>query len=107
MIIGLLAVLLSAPFLAASMATSSEPTNRDSYVVTGILAELDLVKLNGTITTDLRKTISFTMKNPNLFNGISVGERLAVVLDHRGQAVKVMGTSVPDRHPTVSDLYSA
>jgi hypothetical protein len=95
-IIGLLAVLLCAPFLATTMAASPELTGRDSHVVSGTLEELDLVKLRGKVTTDLQKTVTFTIKNPDLFKGLSVGERIAFVLDDRGQVVKVMETTVPE-----------
>ena len=95
-IIGLLAALLCAPALATTMAASPEPTGQDSHVVTGTLEELDVVKLSGKVKTDLQKTVAFTMKNPDLFKGLSVGERIAVVLDDRGQVVKVMETTVPE-----------
>ena len=97
-IIGLLA-LLYAPFLATTMAASPEPTGQNSHVVTGILEELDVVKLSGKIKTDLQKTVAFTMKNPDLFKGLSVGEHIAVVLDDGGQVVKVMETTVPELPP--------
>jgi hypothetical protein len=66
-IIGLLAVLVCAPFWATTMAVSPEQTGQDSQVVTGILEELDLVKLSGKVKTDLQKTVDFTIKNPDLF----------------------------------------
>jgi len=98
-IIGLLAVLLCAPVLATIMAASLESTDRDSHVVAGTLEELDLVKLRGKVTTDLQKTVSFTIKNPDLFKGLTVGEHIAVVLDDRGQVVKVVETTVPELPP--------
>ena len=95
-IIGLLAVLLCAPFLATTTAAVPEQTGQESHVVIGTLEELDLVKLSGKVKTDLQKTVAFTIKNPDLFKGLSVGERIAVVLDTRGQVVKVMETTVPE-----------
>jgi hypothetical protein len=79
-IIGLLAVLLCAPALAPAMAASPEPTGQDSHVVTGMLEELDLSKMSGKIKTDLEQTVAFTIKSPDLFKGLSVGERIAVRL---------------------------
>ena len=95
-IIGLLAVLLCAPALATTMATSPEHTGQDSHVVTGTLEELDLSKMTGKIKTDLEQTVAFTIKNPDLFKGLSVGERIAVRLDDQGQVVKVMATTLPE-----------
>jgi hypothetical protein len=100
-IIGLLAVLLCPPFLIATNAAAPEQTGQDSHVVIGILEELDLVKLTGKVKTDLQKTVAFTIKNSDLFKRLSVGERIAVVLDNRGQVVKVMETTVPELPPPV------
>jgi len=95
-IIGLLAVLLCAPALATTMAASPEPTGQDSHVVTGTLEELDLVKMSGKVKTDLQQTVAFTITSPDLFKGLSVGKRIAVLLDDQGQVIKVMETTVPE-----------
>jgi hypothetical protein len=95
-IIGLFAVLLCAPSLAPTMAASPEPTGQDSHVVTGTLEELDLSKMSGKIKTDLGQTVAFTMTRPDLFKGLSVGERIAVRLDDQGQVIRVMDTTIPE-----------
>ena len=95
-IIGLLAVLLCAPAWITTMAASPEPTGQDSHVVIGVLQELDLPKMSGKIKTDLEQTITFTIQNPDLFKGLSVGERIAIRLDDQGHVVKVMETTVPE-----------
>jgi len=95
-IIGLLAMLLCAPALATIMAASSEPTGQDSYVVIGTLEELDLSTMSGKIKTDLEQTVAFTIKNPDLFKGLSVGERIAVRLDDQGHVIRVMDTTIPE-----------
>ncbi len=94
-IIALVAVLLSAPS-AITIAASPEPTGQDSHVVTGTLQELDLTKMTGKIKTDLEQTIVFTITKPDLFKGLSVGERIAVRLDDQGHVIKVMNTTVPE-----------
>ena len=93
--IALVAVLLSAPS-AITIAASPEPTGQDSHVVTGTLQELDLTKMTGKIKTDLEQTIAFTITKPDLFKGLSVGERIAVRLDDQGHVIKVMNTTVPE-----------
>jgi hypothetical protein len=95
-IIGLLAVLLCAPALATTMAASPEPMGQDSHVVTGTLEELDLSKMSGKIKTDLEQTVAFTIQNPDLFQGLSLGKRITVRLDDQGQVVKVMAVTLPE-----------
>ena len=95
-IIGLLAVLLCAPALVTTMAASPEPTGQDSQVVTGMLEELDLAKMSGKIKTDLEQTVAFTIKSPDLFKGLSVGERIGVRLDDQGHVIRVMDMTVPE-----------
>ena len=92
----LLTVLLSAPSLSMTMAASPEHTGEGTHVVTGTLEELDLSKLSGKIKTDLGQTVAFTIQNPDLFRGLSVGKHIAVRLDDQGQVVKVMETTVPE-----------
>lgn len=92
----LLAMLLGAPFLATTMAASPEHTGQGTHVVIGTLEELDLSKMSGKIKTDLGQTVAFTMKQPELFKGLSVGGRIAVRLDDQGQVIRVMDTTVPE-----------
>ncbi|MEO5630637.1 MAG: hypothetical protein ABIR69_01975 [Nitrospiraceae bacterium] len=94
--IGLLGVLLCTPALATTMAASPEATGQDADVVTGSLKELDLSKMSGKIKTDLGHTVAFTIQNPDLFKGLSVGEHIAVRLDDKGQVIKVMATILPE-----------
>lgn len=95
-IIVLLAMLLSAPSLATTMAASPEHTGQDSHVVTGTLEGLDSSKMSGKIKTDLGQTVAFTMTRPDLFKGLSVGERIAVRLDDQGQVIRVMDSTIPE-----------
>ena len=92
----LLAMLLSAPSWATVLAASPEQTDKDSYVVTGTLLELDLTKASGKIKTDLEQTVAFTVTRPDLFEGLSVGKRITVRLNERGQVLKVMETAIPE-----------
>jgi len=94
--IGLLAVLFCGPAFATTMAASPETTDQDSHVVTGTLEELDMSKMGGKIKTDLGQTVAFTIKNPDLFQGLSVGERIAVRLNDQGQVVKIMTRTLPE-----------
>ena len=95
-IIWLLAMLICAFSLVTALAASPEPIGQDSHIVTGTLKELDLSKMSGKIKTDLAQTVAFTIKSPDLFKGLSVGEHIAVRLDDQGQVVKVMETTLPE-----------
>ena len=92
----LLAMLLGALSLATFVAASPEETDKDSYVVTGTLEELDLTKASGKIKTDLEQTVAFTVTRPDLFQGLSVGKRLAIRLNEKGQVIKVMEMTIPE-----------
>ena len=94
--IWVLALLLCAFSLATALAASPESIGQGTHVVTGTLKELDVSKMSGKITTDLGQTVAFTIKSPDLFKGLSVGERIAIRMDDQGQVVKVMETTVPE-----------
>ena len=95
-IIVLLTMLLSAPSLATVLAAPPEHTGKESHVVIGTLEELDLVKMRGEIKTDLERTVAFTITRPELFEGLSVGKRIAARLNDQGQVIKVMEPTVPE-----------
>lgn len=95
-VIVLLAVLLSVSSLSMSMAESPAHTGQGTHVVIGTLEELDMSKMSGKIKTDLGQTVVFTMTRPDLFKGLSVGERIAVRLDDQGHVIRVMDTTVPE-----------
>lgn len=62
------------------------------HTVTGILAKLDLKDGKGMLKTDLGKPIFFDLVRPDLFQGISIGQRVSIVLNEQGEVVKVMET---------------
>ncbi len=96
-IILLLAFLLTVPLLMTpTMAAPPEPTGQDTHVVIGTLEALDISKMSGKIKTDLGQTVVFMMTRPDLFQGLSVGQRIAVRLDDQGQVTRVMETTVPE-----------
>ena len=52
--------------------------------------------MRGQIKTDPEQTVAFTIQNPDLFKRLSVGECIAVRLDERGRALKVMAPVLPE-----------
>jgi hypothetical protein len=92
-LIFLLAILLTGPALA--QVDRLEP-------VTGVLDQLDLVQGKGRITTDLGKPIFFEVVKPELFQPLTVGQRITVELDAEGRAVKVIAVPPPELDKPVS-----
>jgi hypothetical protein len=67
-----------------------------TQLVTGTLEELDLTRLKGLIKTDVGKLVFFKVIKPELFKGLTLGQRVAIQLDDQGRAIKVMDTPVPE-----------
>jgi hypothetical protein len=55
-----------------------------------------LAKATGKIKTDLDQTVAFTLTSPDLFKGLSVGKRIAVRLNEKGQVIRVMEMTIPE-----------
>ena len=64
------------------------------YEVTGTLSELDLASGRGMIRPDLGDPIYLEVRKSELFQNLSVGDRLTIQLNGDGQVSKVMGLSV-------------
>src|SRR5215217_1641199 len=67
-------------------ANSEEPLQ----TVSGILAMLDVTTGKGMLKTDLGKPVFFDFNRPDLFTGLSIGNRVAIQLDKEGRAVKAI-----------------
>lgn len=79
----------AAAFVVAEDRGSSQSVQ---HTVTGTLINLDLKTGKGMLKTDLGKPIFFDLVRPDLFQSVSVGEHVSIVLNEQGQAVKVMET---------------
>jgi hypothetical protein len=66
------------------------------YDVTGTLAELDLPNKKGLLRTDEGRAIYLRLRKPELFQNLSVGDRMTIELNGDGQVDKIMGMSIPD-----------
>ena len=69
-----------------STVNSEEPLQ----TVSGILAMLDVTTGKGMLKTDLGKPVFFDFNRPDLFTGLSIGNRVAIQLDKEGRAVKAI-----------------
>ena len=65
-------------------------------VVSGTLEELDLTRMKGLLKTDLGKPIFFQVTKPQLFEHLSVGQKVTIQVDQEGRATKVIDMPVPE-----------
>lgn len=70
--------------------------DQGGMVVTGTLEELDLTRMKGMLKTDLGKPIFFQVTKPQLFERLSVGQKVTIQVDQEGRATKVMDVPVPE-----------
>jgi hypothetical protein len=66
--------------------------------VTGTLAKLDLEAGKGMLMTDLEKPIFFRLDRPDLFERLSIGDRVTMQLDDEGRVLKVIETLPAEVH---------
>ena len=75
---------------AGEHATNEQEQSTAHHIVTGTLTTLDLEAGKGMVKTDLGKPIFFDLVRPDLFQSVSVGQRVSIALTEDGQVVKVM-----------------
>jgi hypothetical protein len=66
--------------------------------VTGTLAKLDISAGKGMLLTDLEKPIFFRLDRPELFERLSIGDRVTMQLDDEGRVLKVIETLPAEVH---------
>jgi len=66
--------------------------------VTGTLAKLDMSAGKGMLLTDLEKPIFFRLDRPELFERLSIGDRVTMQLDDDGRVLKVIETLPSEVH---------
>jgi hypothetical protein len=68
------------------------------HEVSGTLAKLDISAGKGMLMTDLQKPIFFRLDRPELFERLSVGDRVTMQLDNEGRVLKVIETLPAEVH---------
>jgi hypothetical protein len=68
------------------------------HEVSGTLAKLDVPAGRGMLMTDLQKPIFFRLDRPELFENLSVGDRVTMQLDDEGRVLKVIETLPAEVH---------
>ena len=98
-VVGMLLIvgLSGVPAMSASaeVAVGGE-SEQSGMVVSGTLEELDLTRMKGMLKTDLGKPIFFQVTKPQLFERLSVGQKVTIQVDQEGRATKVIDTPVPE-----------
>ena len=84
------------------LAVSESPVALDQadaqHEITGTLAKLDVSAGKGILMTDLQKPIFFRLDRPDLFQGLSIGDRVTMQLDDEGRVLKVIETLPAEVH---------
>ncbi|WP_447987439.1 hypothetical protein [Nitrospira sp. Nam74] len=86
---------LSGMTVLAEVSVGGESGQSD-MVVSGTLEELDLTRMKGLLKTDLGKPIFFQVTKPQLFEHLSVGQKVTIQVDQDGRATKVIDMPVPE-----------
>ena len=68
----------------------------EGEVVTGILTEFDGTDMQAAIRTDVERVVRVKVVKPELFQRLSIGTRISVRINNRGEAVKVIETPIPE-----------
>ena len=92
----LVCVALASPAASGSQLALEQPEAQ--HRVTGTLAKLDIAGGKGMLLTDLEKPIFFRMDRPELFERLSIGDRVTMQLDDEGRVVKVIETLPAEVH---------
>ena len=87
---------ISSPALAESMVALEQLDAQ--HEVSGTLAKLDVSAGRGVLMTDLQKPIFFRLDRPELFERLSVGDRITMQLDNEGRVLKVIETLPAEVH---------
>ena len=81
---------LPVPCSAAGDTTVALEQLPAQHEVSGTLAKLDVSAGKGMLMTDLEKPIFFRLDRPELFERLSVGDRVTMQLDDEGRVLKVI-----------------
>jgi hypothetical protein len=99
----LVAILVAAamsvlPLLARAETTVALEQQEAQHEVSGTLAKLDVQAGKGMLMTDLQKPIFFRLDRPELFERLSIGDRVTMQLDDEGRVLKVIETLPAEVH---------
>jgi hypothetical protein len=97
-VVAVVVVALTLPSYASSDNTVALEQPEAQHRVTGTLAKLDIAAGKGMLLTDLEKPIFFRLDRPELFERLSIGDRVTMQLDDEGRVLKVIETLPAEVH---------
>jgi hypothetical protein len=68
----------------------------EGEVVTGILTEFNGTDMQAAIRTDVERVVRVKVVKPELFQRLSIGTRISVRINNRGEAIKVIEAPIPE-----------
>jgi hypothetical protein len=86
-----------APGLILGQDAASSGGQSRGIIVTGVIERLDLSANKGLLKTPVGKPVFFEIVKPELFQGITIGQRVTLQLDEHGRAIKAIESqSIPE-----------
>ena len=68
----------------------------EGEVVTGVLTEFNGTDMQAAIRTDVERVVRVKVVKPELFQRLSIGTRISVRINNRGEAIKVIEAPIPE-----------
>jgi hypothetical protein len=68
----------------------------EGEVVTGVLTEYDRTAMQASVQTDVERVVRVTVIKPELFQRLSIGTRISVRLNDRGEVLKLIEVPLPE-----------
>jgi hypothetical protein len=96
-LVAVIPLMLFLPSLTKAETLALEQAEAE-HRVTGTLAKLDIAAGKGMLMTDLEKPIFFRLDRPDLFERLSIGDRVTMQLDDEGRVLKVIETLPAEVH---------
>jgi hypothetical protein len=82
--------------MLAPMQGADASDDDEGEVVTGVLTEFDGTNMQAAIRTDFERVVRVKVVKPELFQRLSIGTRISVRINSRGEAVKVIEAPIPE-----------
>jgi len=96
------ALCLAAVMLTVVPAQGADLSDEEhGEVVTGVLTEYDRTEMQASVQTDVERVVRMKVINPELFQRLSIGTRISVRVNDRGEALKVIEVPIPEMQTPV------
>jgi hypothetical protein len=82
--------------MLAPMHGADASDDDEGEVVTGVLTEFNGTDMQAAIRTDVERVVRVKVVKPELFQRLSIGTRISVRINNRGEAIKVIEAPIPE-----------